>query len=52
MIVPFGRTPGKRYGHSLIYVNNDLIIFGGKCQNNILNDCWSLNLKSNYCVWK
>ena len=32
-----GPTPGKRYGHSLVYYKPFFILFGGNLNNNFIN---------------
>jgi protein phosphatase len=39
-----GKTPGKRYGHSLSYAKPYLIVFGGNTGDKSVNDCWVLNV--------
>ena len=46
MIVPVvGTTPGRRYGHSMIYSKPNLIIFGGNNGTDTINDVWILNIE-------
>ena len=33
-----GPTPGKRYGHSLVYYKPFFILFGGNLNNEVAND--------------
>ncbi|KAL4431923.1 hypothetical protein ABPG74_012735 [Tetrahymena malaccensis] len=48
-----GSTPGRRYGHSMVFIKPFLVVFGGNTGNEPVNDSWSLNLeKSPYCWQK
>ena len=38
-----GPTPGKRYGHSLVYYKPFFILFGGNLNNEVANDVWIFN---------
>ena len=47
-----GNTPGERYGHSLMYLNPNFILFGGNCNPNLCNDIWLININDkNNCQW-
>ena len=46
-----GVTPGRRYGHSLVYYKPFLLIFGGNTGNEPVNDVWALNLEKNPLIW-
>lgn len=51
-IIPVqGKTPGKRYGHTLCYVKPFIIIFGGNTGNMPLNDVWTIQLEKMPIVW-
>ena len=44
MIVPVvGRTPGRRYGHTIIFSKPYLLVFGGNTGTEPVNDVWCLN---------
>ncbi|KAH7649518.1 serine threonine phosphatase alpha [Cryptosporidium bovis] len=53
MSVPIcgGRTPGRRYGHTMIYSKPNLIIFGGNDGQRTLNDVWFMNVEESPFVW-
>jgi hypothetical protein len=38
-----GPTPGKRYGHTLTFFKPYLVIFGGFCGTEPVNDTWVLS---------
>ena len=44
MIPVVGITPGRRYGHTMVFIKPFLIVFGGNTGNEPVNDVWSLNL--------
>ena len=44
-IKSIGRTPGKRYGHSMAYLYPNIFIFGGNLGNNLSNDVWTFNVE-------
>ena len=44
MTIPvLGNTPGRRYGHSMVYIKPHLVIFGGNQGSGPENDLWTLN---------
>jgi N-acetylneuraminic acid mutarotase len=47
-VKPIGRDqPNPRAGHSCVLINDSMIIFGGKDEdNNKLNDVWEFDLAS------
>lgn len=52
MTVPVvGSTPGRRYGHTLIYIKPHLIVFGGNTGSEPVNDVWSLNVEKAPFSW-
>jgi hypothetical protein len=52
MVVPVvGSTPGRRYGHSLIYVKPHLLVFAGNTGNEPVNDVWCLNVEKAPFSW-
>lgn len=53
MLVPVskGQTPGKRYGHSLVYYKPFFILFGGNLNNEVANDVWIFNSETTPLVW-
>lgn len=52
MIVPVvGITPGRRYGHTLVYAKPSLLIFGGNNGNDTVNDVWCLNVEKAPFTW-
>ena len=40
-----GKGPGERYGHTMSYVHNFAIVFGGNTGSKSVSDCWLLNLE-------
>ncbi|KAH8739173.1 serine/threonine protein phosphatase [Cryptosporidium ryanae] len=53
MSVPIcgGRTPGRRYGHTMVYSKPNLIVFGGNDGQRTLNDVWFMNVEESPFVW-
>ena len=46
-----GPTPGKRYGHSMVYSKPLLILFGGNNGQTALADIWTLDVEKSPFVW-
>lgn len=46
-----GVTPGRRYGHTLVYFKPFLLVFGGNTGSEPVNDIWSLNLEKSPLIW-
>lgn len=46
-----GPSPGKRYGHSLVFYKPYLILFGGNLNNEVVNDVWTFNSESSPLQW-
>ena len=46
-----GTTPGKRYGHTLVFCKPYLIVFGGNTGTEPVNDCWCLNVERSPFFW-
>ena len=46
-----GPTPGKRYGHSLVYYKPLFILFGGNLNNEVANDVWIFNSEQQPFHW-
>ena len=44
-------TPGKRYGHSLVYYKPFFILFGGNLNNEVANDVWIFNSEQQPLHW-
>ena len=44
-------TPGRRYGHSLVFYKPYLILFGGNLNNEVVNDVWTFNSESSLLQW-
>lgn len=40
-----GRSPGKRYGHTMTFSKPNLIVFGGNIGDRTVNDCWLINIE-------
>lgn len=52
-IVPVvGKTPGRRYGHTIVFFKPNLIVFGGNVGNEPVNDVWLLNVEKGPFTWK
>lgn len=52
IIVPVkGQTPGRRYGHSLVFLKPYLILFGGNYGNEAVNDIFIFNSESTPLQW-
>lgn len=46
MTVPIsGPTPGRRYGHTMVYHKPNLIVFGGNNGQTSLNDIWYMDVE-------
>jgi len=53
MIVPVvGSTPGRRYGHSLVFIKPHLLVFGGNTGSEAVNDVWCLNVERAPFSWQ
>jgi len=53
MIVPVvGRTPSRRYGHSIVFSKPYLLCFGGNTGSEPVNDVWSLNVDKAPFTWE
>lgn len=52
MIVPVvGKTPGRRYGHTIIFSKPFLLVFGGNTGTEPVNDVWCLNVDKAPFSW-
>lgn len=52
MTIPIvGSTPGRRYGHSMVFIKPFLVVFGGNTGSEPVNDTWSLNLEKAPYNW-
>ena len=52
MIVPvIGHTPGRRYGHSIVFSKPYLLVFGGNTGSEPVNDVWCLNVDKAPFSW-
>ncbi len=47
-----GPTPGKRYGHTMVFVKPHLVVFGGHADNELRNDTWVLSIEKVPFVWE
>lgn len=46
IIVPVvGTTPGRRYGHTLVYSKPHILTMGGNTGQEPVNDVWTLNVE-------
>lgn len=53
IVVPVkGVSPGRRYGHSLVFFKPYLILFGGNFGNEAVNDVWIFNSESQPLTWQ
>lgn len=53
MIVPVvGWTPGRRYGHTIIFSKPYLLVFGGNTGTEPVNDVWCLNVDKAPFSWQ
>jgi protein phosphatase len=52
MIVPVvGQTPGRRYGHTIVFSKPYLLVFGGNTGTEPVNDVWCLNVDKAPFSW-
>jgi protein phosphatase len=52
MIVPVvGKTPGRRYGHTIVFSEPYLIMFGENTGTESFNDVWVLNVDKAPFSW-
>jgi protein phosphatase len=52
MIVPVvGSTPGRRYGHTIIFAKPHLLVFGGNTGAEPVNDVWCLSVERAPFSW-
>ena len=52
MIVPVvGSTPGRRYGHTLVFIKPHLLAFGGNTGSESVSDVWCLNVEKSPFTW-
>jgi hypothetical protein len=52
MIVPVvGTTPGRRYGHTIVFSKPYLLVFGGNTGTEPVNDVWCLNVDKAPFSW-
>ena len=47
-----GKTPGKRYGHSLSYLKPYFVLFGGNENSQLYNDVWIISLETLQYSWQ
>ncbi len=47
-----GATPGKRYGHTMVFFKPFLIVFGGNTGTVPVNDVWILNVEKAPYIWQ
>ena len=50
-IIVSGKTPGTRYGHSLIFLKPNIFVLGGNSGTESLNDVWTMNLEKSPFIW-
>jgi protein phosphatase len=46
-----GHTPGRRYGHCMVFIKPFLLVHGGNTGTEPVNDVWSLNLEKAPYNW-
>ena len=46
-----GQTPGRRYGHCMVFIKPFLLVHGGNTGTEPMNDAWSLNLEKAPYSW-
>jgi len=52
MIVPVvGQTPGRRYGHTIVFSKPYLLVFAGNTGTEAVNDVWCLNVDKAPFSW-
>lgn len=52
MIVPVvGQTPGRRYGHTIVFQKPHLLVFAGNTGTEPVNDIWCLNVDKAPFSW-
>jgi protein phosphatase len=52
MIVPVvGSTPGRRYGHTIIFSKPHLLVFGGNTGQEAVSDVWCLSVERAPFSW-
>lgn len=52
MIVPVvGKTPGRRYGHTIVFSKPYLLVFAGNTGTEPVNDVWCLNVDKAPFSW-
>jgi diadenosine tetraphosphatase ApaH/serine/threonine PP2A family protein phosphatase len=52
IVVPVkGQTPGRRYGHTLVFLKPYLILFAGNYGNEAVNDVWIFNSEAQPLQW-
>ena len=47
-----GPTPGKRYGHSMAYMEPFFVLFGGNSNPELNNDVWIININNDISQWE
>lgn len=47
-----GKTPGKRYGHIMVYSKPHIVIFGGYCGSEPNNETWILSIEQTPFKWQ
>eukprot|EP00914_Ancora_sagittata_P024837 GHVO01049559.1.p1 GENE.GHVO01049559.1~~GHVO01049559.1.p1 ORF type:complete len:879 (-),score=113.27 GHVO01049559.1:304-2940(-) len=52
MTVPItGETPGRRYGHTMVYHKPNLVVFGGNDGQRSVNDIWFMDVEKSPFSW-
>jgi len=50
-ITPQSATPGKRFGHSTVFMDKYLVVFAGQNESTFLNDIWLLDMSGPIFSW-
>ena len=46
-----GQTPGRRYGHTIVFTKPYLLVYGGNTGQQSVNDVWCLNVDKAPFSW-
>ncbi|EGR27027.1 ser thr protein phosphatase family protein, putative [Ichthyophthirius multifiliis] len=48
----YGSTPGRRYGHTMIFVKPFIVVYGGNTGTESVSDAWVLNIEKAPYSWQ
>lgn len=52
MVVPVvGATPGRRYGHTMVYIKPNILVFAGNIGTESVNDVWRISFDRTPFSW-